>query len=325
MTTPFFSIIIPVFNGGSLLEMCLRSVHASTFTDWELIVVNDGSTDDSAAVAHHWGARVVPMNGRFGPAAARNEGAKWANGRYLFFTDSDCQLHPHTLSRAAHILQTDPTLDALIGSYDDEPLAQNLVSQYKNLLHHYIHQTSSETAQTFWTGCGAISRTRFLSLGGFAAQRYPRASIEDIELGYRLVGKNGRIRLAKEVQVKHLKRWTFLTLLQSDIRDRAIPWAVLLQQKNAIPADLNLKPQHRFSALLLLTAVITPFLPRRPWLTLACLFGLLTINRDLYAFFQARRGWLFTLLVIPLHWFYYGYSAAAYLLVQFCWLVGLVH
>lgn len=315
VTAPFFSILIPVFNGGPLLETCLRSIHASVFTNWELIVVDDGSTDGSAAVARRWGAKVVVLNGRFGPAAARNEGAKWANGRYLFFTDSDCQLHPHTLSRAAHILQTDPALDALIGSYDDEPLAQNLVSQYKNLLHHYIHQTSSAAAQTFWTGCGAINRDRFLALGGFAAQRYPRASIEDIELGYRLMGKNGRIHLAKEVQVKHLKRWTFLTLLQSDIRDRAIPWAMLLQQQEAIPTDLNLKNHHRLSALLLLTAVISPFLPRRPWLTLVCLCGLLALNRDLYAFFQAKRGWFFTLRAVPLHWLYYGYSVVAYVLV----------
>lgn len=325
MTTPFFSIIIPVFNGSRWLEICLRSVHASDFTDWELIVVDDGSTDDSAAIAHRCGAMVVAMNGRLGPAAARNEGAKWANGRYLFFTDSDCQLHPHTLSRAAHILHTDPTLDALIGSYDDAPLAQNAVSQYKNLLHHYIHQTSSETAQTFWTGCGAIHRDRFFALGGFAAGRYPRASIEDIELGYRLVAKNGRIRLAKNVQVKHLKRWSLVTLLQSDIRDRALPWAVLLQQQNVTPAHLNLQPHHRLSALLLMVSIITMFFPRRLWLTLPCLVGLLALNRDLYLFFKNRCGWLFLLQAIPLHWLYYAYSIATYLFVRLGYFIGLFH
>ncbi|MCB8946199.1 MAG: glycosyltransferase family 2 protein [Ardenticatenaceae bacterium] len=319
MTAPFFSIIIPVYNGGSLLEICLRSIHNSEFTDWELIVVDDASSDDSVDVAQRWGAQVLVMNGRSGPAAARNKGAEGAHGRYLFFTDSDCQLHPHTLSRAAQILQANPRLDALIGSYDDEPFAPNFISQYKNLFHHYIHQTSSEAAQTFWTGCGAIQRERFWQLGGFNAKRYPRPAIEDIELGYRLMGANGRIQLAKEVQIKHLKTWTFTTLLQSDIGDRAVPWAILLQQRNDIPANLNLQRHHRLSALALFAAALSTPLTLRwqrlivfPFLFLA---SLIMLNRDLYTFFKAKRGWAFALKAVPWHWLYYGYSATTYLLI----------
>ncbi len=319
VTTPFFSIIIPVFNGGGLLDACLHSIHASLFPDWELIVVDDASTDNSAEKARGWGAQVWVINGRSGPAAARNLGALHANGRYLFFTDSDCQLHPDTLGRAAQILQSDPALDALIGSYDDTPLAGNLVSQYKNLFHHYIHQSSSETAVTFWTGCGVIKRERFLELGGFDAQRYPRPAIEDIELGYRLNAANGRIRLAKDVQVKHLKHWNLATLLRSDIGGRALPWAYLLQQQSRIPADLNLQTHHRLSVLALFGAIISGFLAMGwRWTAvlspffLCCLF---VLNYDLYAFFKRKRGWFFTLKAIPLHWLYYGYSAAAYMFV----------
>jgi glycosyltransferase involved in cell wall biosynthesis len=319
MTPPFFSIIIPIFNGGKLLEICLQSVHDSLFTDWELIVVDDASTDDSAVRAEAYSTRVIVMSGRSGPAAARNEGALQANGRYLFFTDSDCQLHPNTLSRAAQYLQSDLTLDSLIGSYDDEPLAGNFVSQYKNLFHHYVHQTSRETATTFWTGCGAIKRERFLELGGFDAQRYPRPAIEDIELGYRLRAANGRIRLAKDVQVKHLKQWYFISLLRSDIRDRALPWARLLQEQSVVSSDLNLQIHHRLSVLALFAAILSTFLAikQRSLIGLSIFFSLslILLNYDLYVFFKRKRGWLFAGKAIALHWLYYGYSAAAYLFV----------
>ncbi|MFQ5400687.1 MAG: glycosyltransferase family 2 protein [Anaerolineae bacterium] len=322
MAAPFFSIIIPVHNGTATLGQCLQSVFDSAFREWELIVVDDGSTDSSAEVARQAGLRVMVTDGRLGPAAARNLGAEAANGRYLFFTDADCQLHRETLARAAHILQADAGLDALFGSYDDEPAASNFISQYKNLFHHAIHQTSSEKATTFWAGCGAIRRDRFLVLGGFDARRYPRPAIEDVELGYRLTQASGRIRLAKEVQVKHLKRWTLISLLRSDICDRAIPWARLLHQQRPMPADLNLQMHHRLSAaalslmlaMLLWGGTAVSLLP----LTLALTSGifLLWLNHDLYRFFYRKRGLIFTLRAIPLHWLYYTYSAAVFGVVK---------
>ena len=56
------------------------------------------------------------------------------------------------------ILREEPGIAAVFGSYDDEPGAPNLVSQYRNLLHHFVHQTGRTEASTFWTGCGAVRR-----------------------------------------------------------------------------------------------------------------------------------------------------------------------
>jgi glycosyltransferase involved in cell wall biosynthesis len=315
MAPPFFSIIIPVYNGAATLAACLESVYASDFTDWELIVVDDGSTDQSADIARLYGALLLSNNGRWGPAAARNLGAGAARGRYLFFTDADCRLRRNTLSHAAAVLQSEPALDALFGSYDDQPAAPNFLSQYKNLFHHYIHQNSRPVATTFWTGCGAMSRATFLALGGFDAARYPRASIEDIELGYRLTQAGGLIRLAKNVQAQHLKQWTFTGLLLTDIRDRAIPWARLLRRLPHRPADLNLQTHHRLSVIALWGLLLSvasgrkkgPRLPR----TLLLTGGLLWLNRDLYRFFYRRRGVWFTARAILWHWFYYGYGSLA--------------
>ncbi|MDX1523691.1 MAG: glycosyltransferase family 2 protein, partial [Anaerolineae bacterium] len=196
---PYLSIIIPVYNGGDLFERCLTAIHGSTFSDWELIVVDDGSTDGSLALAQSFGAKTLQTSGRLGPAVARNQGAKVATGRDIFFIDADCELHQDTLANIAQVFETNPMLDALFGSYDDAPGAPNFVAQYKNLFHHYVHQNSNPEASTFWTGCGAISRSQFLALNGFDTRRYRRPSIEDIDLGYRLKQAGGQIRLAKHV------------------------------------------------------------------------------------------------------------------------------
>jgi len=314
--TPLFSLIIPVYNGGPLLARCLDSARRSSFTDWELLVVDDGSTDGSDRLAQQAGARVVSTSGRQGPAAARNLGAQLARGTYLFFTDADCELLPDTLARAAQQFMDEPQLEALFGSYDYAPAATGFIAQYKNLFHPYIHQTSLETASTFWTGCGAINRRCFLALGGFDPQRYRRPSVEDIELGYRLKQAGGRIRLVKEIQVKHLKAWTLSGLISSDILDRGIPWTQLLWRYRAFLGDLNLQTHNRISVVagcgLLLALAATLVQAQAFWLAAGLALALVWLNLDLYRFFYRKRGLWFALKVIPLHWLYYLYNAVSF-------------
>jgi glycosyltransferase involved in cell wall biosynthesis len=313
---PFFSVVIPVYNGGLHFQQCLQSLKQSTCRDWELIVVDDGSTDRSNVVAREHGARLFCTGKRLGPAAARNAGAKIAKGRYLFFIDADCAVHPDTLAKAAEVFRTGPGLEALFGSYDDAPVAPNFVAQYKNLFHHYVHQQGQAEASTFWTGCGAIKRHMFMKLGGFDTHLYERPSIEDIDLGYRLKQAGGRIRLAKEVQVKHLKAWTLPSLLKSDIFDRGIPWTRLILRDKAFVSDLNLQTHNRISViavyLLLLSLPVSLYNSWTLWLTIVLAGLLIWLNFDLYRFFARKRGILFALSVIPLHWLYYIYNAIAF-------------
>lgn len=314
---PLLSIIIPVRNGGAQFLRCLKAIHQSTFSDWELIVIDDGSDDGSDLLARKFGkARLLRTGGQSGPAAARNLGARAVRGEYLFFIDADCEVHPDTLAKVADIFRAEPGLDALFGSYDDAPAATNFIAQYKNLFHHYVHQHGSEDASTFWTGCGAIRRSLFLALGGFDTQRYKRPSIEDIDLGYRLKQAGGRIRLAKQLQVKHLKTWNLFTLLKSDIFDRGIPWTRLILRYKVFSRDLNLQTHNRVSVVaiygLLLALAIGTFHPQSLFIGLGLAVLLLWLNIDLYRFFYQKRGLLFALRVVPLHWLYYVYNAISF-------------
>ncbi len=247
---PSLSVVVPVRNGGSDFERCLRRLRDSTWTDFELIVVDDGSTDGSAALARHMGAIVARHERPLGPAAARNRGAQLATAPLIFFLDADVAVHPDTLSRGMARFLADPSLTALFGSYDDQPPARGLVSQFRNLLHHFVHQQGefdddTRPAHTFWTGCGMIRRQVFLDFGGFDPRLYPRPAIEDIELGYRLTRTGHRIVLARDVLATHLKRWTLLEMVRTDIFRRGVPWTLLIKRSGTIETDLNVKPTQR--------------------------------------------------------------------------------
>lgn len=245
------SIIIPVYNAASTLAVCLAGVKSSHYSCYELLVVNDSSTDQSVEIARSASAMVIDtLNGPVGPAAARNLGAVNARGDILFFVDADVLISSGTLASVAEAFELRPEYDALFGSYDDEPGDASFLSQYKNLTHAYIHQQAQVEGSTFWSGCGAVRRDVFLRHGGFDVARYPRPSIEDIELGRRMKLSGSRIWVDKTIKVKHLKRWTFKGLLKTDIFDRGVPWTRLILSERKIPDDLNLNRGQRISALL---------------------------------------------------------------------------
>jgi glycosyltransferase involved in cell wall biosynthesis len=181
------SVIIPVYNSEDILESCLKGVFASDISQFECIVVNDGSTDNSIEIAKQFPVKIVENPaGPEGPANARNHGAEHAQGEILFFIDADVVIKEDTISKVSNTFEDNPQIAALFGSYDEDPNDRGFLSQYKNLLHHYVHQRGHENAITFWSGCGAVKRDVFFEMGGFDAKSYPKPSIEDIELGYRL-------------------------------------------------------------------------------------------------------------------------------------------
>lgn len=312
---PVLSIIVPVYNGGEQFRCCLTHLAAARLPESELIVVADGESDGAWRIAHEFGARVICLPDRRGPAAARNRGAHEAHGDLLFFVDADVLVHPETCALIATAFADAPELTAVIGSYDDAPLARNFLSQYKNLFHHYVHQHAQEQASTFWGACGAIRKDAFLALGGFA-ESYRQPSIEDIELGYRLTRAGGSIRLLKEVQVTHLKRWDVYSLLKTDIVHRALPWTDLIWRSGSAPDDLNLRWTSRASTLLVYMLTVLLLVSNGSSLRLglagSALLALFALNASLYRFFWRKRGGWFAIRAIPWHWFYYAYSGLAF-------------
>ncbi len=248
------SVIIPAYNAAHYLQKCLGHLKTSTLAH-ECIVVDDGSTDNSAEVARGFGATVLTTAGRRGPAHARNLGAAAAKGDILFFIDSDVCVYPETVARVATNFEREPDLDAVIGSYDTEPGSPDFISQYRNLMHTFVHQNSHRDACTFWSGCGAIKRDVFLQYSGFD-ESFDRPAIEDIELGYRLARDKRKMALDAGLLVKHLKAWSFMGVIKTDIFDRGVPWTELILRDKRMPNDLNLQLSQRVSVALAFILVI---------------------------------------------------------------------
>lgn len=317
---PYLSVIVPVRDGGTAFERCLSALGASMGGECELIVVDDGSVDGSGARAGEAGARVVRSPGSRGPGAARNLGARSARGEWLLFVDADCEVHPHTVATALAAAQggDHERLDAVFGSYDDDPDAAGLVARYKNLYHHYVHQRSAASATSFWAGCGAVRRSAFLAIGGFDEERYPRPSIEDIEMGYRMADAGYRIGFRPDLVVKHLKVWTLRGLVRTDVLDRGVPWTqLMLSRGEGFPDELNLRWRERLSvAAVWLLGLFLAMAPWRPGLLVpagACVAWLLVAHYDLYRFLARRGGPAFVVGSVLLHWLYLAYCGVAFL------------
>ncbi len=187
---PFISVVIPVKNGDRKFEQCLQGLRTSNYKNYELIVVNDASKDDSPRIATKYGARVLhsadfpfkhepdfPFKDSMGPAGARNIGVKHANGEIIFFIDGDVVPKRDNLERIAKIFTENKDIAAVFGTYDNAPGCPNFISQYRNLLHSYVHQISLVEAETFWTGCGAIRKDVFLKMGGFDMKNFRLPSV----------------------------------------------------------------------------------------------------------------------------------------------------
>ena len=225
----------------------------------------------------------------------------------LLFVDADIEAPPDLAAHVARFLSAHDRVAAVIGSYDDAPGDAGFVSQYRNLLHHFVHQTGRDEASTFWAGCGAVRRAAFDDVGGFD-ERFVDPSIEDIELGTRLIRAGHVIGMDKSLQVKHLKAWRLRDMVATDLWRRAVPWTELMLRERTLVNDLNVKTSNRMSVVLAFILLIAlagtwqvPSLLPAGALALA---ALVAINRRFFGFLQRRRGILFALGSSPLYGLY---------------------
>jgi hypothetical protein len=175
---------------------------------------------------------------------------------------------------------------------------------------------------TFWAGAGAIRRDVFEEAGMYDEWHYARPQIEDIELGARIRSLGRQILLVPDIQVTHLKRWSFGNVVRTDLRDRGIPWARLLAQRGAALSSktLNLRWTERLntalvwlSLLLLVTSlVLTNW--RLALVAVALLLPVVALNWPLWRYMARLRGVAFAAAIIPLHLMYYALNGVSFLL-----------
>lgn len=220
-----------------------------------------------------------------GPAAARNLGAAGTNAEILVFVDSDVIPAAGAIEALRERL-AEPGTVAVFGSYDDEPEAADVVSCFRNLLHHHVHTSSPGETTSFWAGLGAVRREAFEAAGGFDGRRFPRPSIEDVELGTRLSAQ-GRIVCDPAIRGTHLKRWTLVSMFRTDFAGRGIPWTRLLLERAVVRPPVG-GISLRFFSLLRRRGGAGLMLAGGPLLALHLLAGALAVPAGITLHIAAR-------------------------------------
>lgn len=261
---PSLSVVVPATDRPGTLERCLAAIQAADDPPEQIVVVDEPLWLDRAT--------------------ARNVGVEGAVSEIVVFVDADVAVHRDAFTRVRRAFR-DAELAAVIGSYDDRPSAVDVVSQFRNLLHHHVHQAAAGPVESFWTGLGAIRRDVFLDLGGFD----PATRLEDVELGLRLSATGRRILLDPRLQGTHLKRWTVRGMVLADLVERGSPWVELLLDRRTLPTTLNLGWRHR-SSLVCSYVAVGALLARRPRSGTLALAALLALNRSFYGLLLRRGG-----------------------------------
>jgi GT2 family glycosyltransferase len=334
------SVVVPAHNAAGFFPRTLQALLDSSLRNCEIVVVDDHSTDETTEIASGLGVRVVPHNGAPCPGLARNTGVAATSGDIIAFIDADVLVNPQTLEQLRDAFLLRPEIAAVFGAYDDSPEDPGLVSQFKNLFHHFVHHQGSPDASTFWAGCGAVRRSAFEALGGF--REHSLACVEDIDLGQRMKSVGDRIWLKPDIQAKHLKHWSLGNLIKTDVIVRGIPWTIMMKQCAGDYADLNFTFGHKVAAMaacvmlplwmgaivVVVTAATATMTATAAttvashWLFYPLLLSALLntllffmLTRKWYGFLIKKRGWFFAVRSVPVHLIYYHYCVAA-------WVVG---
>lgn len=206
---PHLSIVIPVFNREYKIEDCLKSIRKSVYTDYEIIVVDDHSTDSTASVAKKYADKLIEMPVTKGLGYTRNAGFVAMRGDVAVSIDSDVMIMPDTLSKIADFLSSHKEVDAVTGLLSKTHPNNDFFSQYKNLYMNYIFGRLPEIVTFLY---GSIHAVRKDSLQSSSLNDLA----EDTEHGQLIFLKNKKIAFLKGLEVVHLKKYGLFSFIKND-------------------------------------------------------------------------------------------------------------
>jgi glycosyltransferase involved in cell wall biosynthesis len=223
------SIVIPTFNGASRIGYCLDSLlKQAAGRDVEILVVDDGSSDNTAEVVRGYSSVRLISQANAGPASARNRGASEARGQILLFTDDDCVPLPDWLEAMLEPFN-DPDVVGAKGIYrtHQRSLAARFVQiEYEDKYRLMAGVPSIDFIDTYSAG---FRRERFLEMTGYDTS-FPVACAEDVELSYRMSARGWKMKFVPAAIVYHTHPSTFSSYLKKKYKFAF--WRVLAVRKN---------------------------------------------------------------------------------------------
>jgi GT2 family glycosyltransferase len=202
---PRVSVVVCTYNGGATLDQCLQSLAALDYAEFEVIVVDDGSTDHTSSILDgHPGVRVV-WQPNLGLSAARNAGLTAATGDIVAYTDSDCFADPYWLTQLVHALQTSTA--AAVGGPNLAPDDGWLPACVAAAPGQPTHVLESDQVAEHVPGCNmAFRKDALVAVNGFDDQF--RKAGDDVDVCWRLQQAGLWITFAPGAFVWHHRRQT---------------------------------------------------------------------------------------------------------------------
>lgn len=294
-----FSVIVPTYNSEKTIRKCMSSIFGSTFRDFEVIVVDDCSTDSTKNIVSKFRCRFFSLKNNSGPAFARNFGAKKARGKILFFVDSDIILKNDALEMTDEFYRKNKEAVCVIGMYAKEPANKRWIHYYQAFWKYYTWTPSPKYFSFFIASCGTIKRKTFLELNGFNT-KYKGADVEDYEFGYR-VNKAHKIFLNPGMQGYH--HFPYLKSVVKNYFKRSVQWFQLFIKRKKFDTGVASASNglsfilSSVSSLLLILLAAT-LNPAFFYLFIAFFIVFLSFHRRFYSMALSEKGFPFMVYCI---------------------------
>ena len=306
------SIIVPVHNSQETLTECLDAIIHSSYKNYELIVIDDKSTDNSAGIARGFPCRIISLETNRGAGASRNIGAREAKNDILLFIDSDIVIKEDSISKIIYQFSGKDSAAGVVGVYSIYNRFPNFLSQYKHMIACYrekicedINQESCKTA-FFALKKEIFDKYRF-------DESFSRASIEDIEFGRELISSGYSFIQDKSNTVEHVKRFTAVTFLKNQYnRSKDLIKAYL--DKKAYKFYHSRKRKNWYSRIIhplrlpiswLFVSTLAMFLITQNNFFIFCsillLLGSIVLEKSFLRFCLAQKGVVFTLQCVIIY------------------------
>jgi glycosyltransferase involved in cell wall biosynthesis len=293
------SVIIPNYNGGATIGECLRAAFSSNYSDFEVVVVDDASTDDSRDIITKFPCKLMELKEHSGVSKARNIGAENSSGGILLFIDSDCLLEKDALALVESSVRDG--LRVIGGTYTPIPFdSQSFFSTFQSIFINY-HEAKEEP-DYIAAHCLAIERDVFNEVGGFIEDSYMgiAAGVEDVELSHRLRRAGYGLKMNPRILVRHFFDFTFHKSMANAFKKSMVWTMYSLKNKDwfkdsgTASQGLKINVLAYFTSIFLALLYIASSGTALAGIPVLAVINLL-VNRGLLAAFYRAKGFFFAL------------------------------
>ena len=222
------SVVIPNYNGAKTLDKCLKSAFDSQYSNFEVVVVDDYSSDNSVEIIRRFPCKLIRLEQRSGASKARNTGALNSSGEIIFFTDADCLLQPDTLSLVNRAYASAGPDVVVGGTYTTIPYDEQFFSIFQSVFVNYSETKELLNPDYIAAHAMVINAGTFRKSGGFPEVFLP--IMEDLEFSHRLKRSGVTLRMAPDIQVRHIFNFSLTGSLRNAYK-KTMYW-VMYSQKN---------------------------------------------------------------------------------------------